>query len=181
MAVGAGRILLRGFGVLPMHVLGDSTPSRSLRCDYVHEFDLGAFTELSRRHVRNAGNERGLGAVLVWRIAFSEFSITPTPMSWKLGFSFFLFGLVNNGQCQLDYRFMPSSNDSVASSLCYHPVRCARPRSLFDTQGSHRVLQHHTVVHSQSCLAVPLERHHSISPEDCRMLCPECLGYDCER
>ena len=68
----------------------------------------------------------------------------------------------------------------VASPLCHHPLRRARPRSVLDTQGSHRVLQHRTVVRSQSCLAVPLERHHSVSPEGCGMLRDECLGHDCE-
>ena len=50
----------------------------------------------------------------------------------------------------------------VASSLCHYPVRCARSRSRFDTKGTHRVLQHCTVVCSQILLAVPLEGYYPV-------------------
>ena len=68
----------------------------------------------------------------------------------------------------------------VASSLRHHSIRCARSCPLFDTQGSHRVLQHCAVVRGQSFLAISLERHHPVSSEGCGMLRHECLGYGCE-
>ena len=76
----------------------------------------------------------------------------------KLGASFFLFGLINNGESFYSVNPLKSQRTPQSSTLRDHPIRCAGPRSTIYAQGDHRVLQHIPCSYRQIGMAIPPQR-----------------------
>ena len=95
----------------------------------------------------------------------------------RLGLSFFLFGLINNGK---NYANFQTSLTSWAyySSLCHYHVSCARSCTSFHTQRDHCFLEHCTCTCSQDWLAISLERQDKIYQTCNWVLCVELLWND---
>ena len=77
----------------------------------------------------------------------------------RLGLSFFLFGLINNGtpKFQLHHCHLIHS-----SALCHHPLRRSRPRPAIHAEGHHRLLQHLPLHARQARLAIPPPRPRTV-------------------
>lgn len=80
----------------------------------------------------------------------------------KLGSSFFLFGLINNGECP--HVSCVGAKAVVSSSICHHPLRCTRPSTTIYSQRHHRILQHISCIISEARLAVFPQRKNTVRP-----------------
>jgi hypothetical protein len=80
----------------------------------------------------------------------------------KLGLSFFLFGLINNGMLVFSIHRSIFSEALFLSSLCDNSLSSTRPGPAINSQRHHSILQHRAVSRRKGRLAVHLERPNTI-------------------
>jgi hypothetical protein len=95
---------------------------------------------------------------------------------FKLGLSFFFFGLINNGTL----RILAALNFALNfhSTLCDNTFRRSGPGTSIDTKGDHSILQYISCAYCKSRLAIYLEGKNTICQKTYWVLPRECERYD---
>ena len=77
----------------------------------------------------------------------------------RLGLTFFLFGLINNGTLNSQLLCLCLTPHSA---LCHHPLRRTRPGPALHAQRHHRLLQHLPLHARQARVAIPPPRTRTV-------------------
>jgi hypothetical protein len=97
----------------------------------------------------------------------------------RLGSSFFLFGLINNGII-FSVAFSPKILAKLFSSVCDHTVCCSGLGTTIHSEGHYCLLQYRTSLGRQSRMAVHSEGENTICETADRLLFAQCIGHACE-
>lgn len=91
------------------------------------------------------------------------FSAQAKVLLFKLGLSFFLFGLINNGMSSL-HRFLKET-DAACSFIRNYPICRIGLGPAVDAEGHNSILQHIPRTHCEGRMAVHLERTDTLCEE----------------
>lgn len=96
----------------------------------------------------------------------------PGPLT-RLGASFFLFGLINNGEPIPRLPCVVRSSPTCYSTLRYHPLCGTRPRPTINAEGNNRILEYCTCSGGEGRLAVSPQGRSAVCKADSGVLCIE--------